>query len=133
MFSADRVRAIAAYQEFLGCRVDEPWAPLLETATGAAAILGSDDFRTRVERICGRPRARQGLDELISEACRRFNVELELLNSPIRDPYLTKVRAWVAFQAARRGIATRSAVARALGRSEATLRYAILAYPNELE
>ena len=69
----------------------------------------------------------------MQEACRRFEVERELLASPVRDAYVARVRAWIAYQAAQRGIATLAAVARALGRTEGALRYAIRAYPNDLE
>jgi hypothetical protein len=51
----------------------------------------------------------------------------------LRDGYLVKVRAWIAHQAQERRIATLAAVARELERDEATLRYAMRAYPTELE
>jgi hypothetical protein len=43
------------------------------------------------------------------------------------------VRPWIAYQAGERRIATLSEVARVVGRDEATLRYAIRAYPDELD
>jgi hypothetical protein len=50
------------------------------------------------------------------------------LTSATRAPQIIKARAWIAQQATSRGIATLSAVARALGRDRATLRHAMRHY-----
>lgn len=132
LFSADRPSSIAAYQRFLAKSTEEPWEPSLALAAGAA-VIGSDEFVARVQRSTQTVRRRQSLDELMAEACQRFEVELVMLDSPVRDAYMTKVRAWIAYQAQTRGIATMAAAARALGRTEGALRHAIRAYPGELE
>ncbi len=129
IFAVERLRAIDAYQRFVSSATD--WRPP-EVSRGTA-VIGSDDFMARIERSMAASRPRQGLDALIAEACTRFEVTAERLGSPVRDPYITKVRAWIAYQSAKRGIATLSAVARELGRDEATIRAAIRRYPNELE
>jgi hypothetical protein len=87
----------------------------------------------RIRGVDSKVEAENALRDLIAEACARFEVTHQQLVSPVRNRYLTKVRAWIAQQAGTRGIAGRSEVARALGRSEGTLRFAILKYPNEVE
>ena len=73
------------------------------------------------------------MSELIAEACLRFEIDAVDFDSPVRNAYLTKARAWIAYQADKRGVASRSAVARALGRTESTLRHAIHMYSAELD
>ena len=133
MFSGDRARAISAYRVFVESAADTEWAGSMASNGGDEAVLGDKDFVARLRNDALPPIVRQSLTELLSEACRRFQVDPWQLKSPVRDPYLTKVRAWIAHQAYRRRVATLAAVARALGRNEATLRYAIRAYPSEIE
>ena len=128
MFGSERSRAVAAYRKFLDCAPAE----ICATPTGISSWHAPErDPLNPPSR--GSASGRQALPDLIAEACRRFNVDSQQVNSPVRDVYLVKVRAWIAHQAAIRGVATLSAVARALGRDEATLRYAIRAYPRELD
>lgn len=129
MFAPDAREAVRAYQAFMNTDRDDMESPFPE----GAFVFGSDEFVRRIHRADPKPQAHQGLSELIAEACSRFEVSRDQLLSPVRSRYLTKVRAWIAHQARRRGIAGTSAVARALGRSEGTLRSAILAYPGEIE
>lgn len=133
MFSPDRGRAIAAYREFVRAESSLDFEPELAKTFDRVGILGSEEFKARVRAgiTCLRPR--QSLDSLIDEACRRFEVEYESLDSPVRNSYMTKVRAWISHQAVTRGIATMAAVARRLGRDEATLREAIRKFPVEVE
>ena len=133
MFSSDHARAIASYQEFLQCRLDTAWEPSMAANPANSAVLGSDEFLARVQPESWRPRAKRTLPDLIGEACRRFEVDVERLHSPLRDAYVVKVRAWIAHQAGDQRIATLAAVARALGRDEATLRYAMRKYSAELD
>ncbi len=130
LFSADRLRAIAAYLRFVESTPDESVCSRLE---GGEAMIGSDEFIARIGRESPQPRTRQTLNDLIDEARRRFEVNDDQLRSPARDRYLMKVRAWIAHHAKRRGIATCAAVARALGRTEGALRHAIKAYPGDVE
>jgi putative transposase len=132
MFSSDRARAVAAYREFL--RVDpDSFAPELARASDRMGILGSDEFRARVQATAVHVRPQQSLDDLIGEACRRFGVERVHLAARVRDPTLAKVRAWIAHHAVVRRIAGMSAVARLLERDESTLREAIRRYSGELK
>ncbi len=133
MFAGDRQRAIFRYLEFLDGEIDDRWASTMASNGGKFEVLGSDAFVSRMGARKAPPGCRQTLDALIDEACRRFKVERAELDSPARDKYLSKIRAWIAHQAGVRRIATLSAVARTLGRNEATLRYAIRAYPGEVE
>lgn len=128
-FSPVRIDAIQAYVEFVSAEPDELASPFPE----GAFIFGSDDFIERIRGASRESRSAQQLQDLISEACRRFEIAQEILISPVRNRFLTMVRAWIANQANERGIANRSDVARALGRSEGSLRRAILAYPSELD
>lgn len=129
MFNADHARAVSAYGAFVGAEQIQEWKPP-DTEEQLAA-----DARGRPNPVA--PRAllatRGDLVALIAEACRRFDVNPAHLDSPVRDPYLTKVRAWIAHQAKVRHVASMSAVARRLGRDEATLRQAIRMYPGEIE
>lgn len=132
MFSTDRSRAIRAYREFVGANQDTRWEPEQAMARGKA-VIGDDDFISRVTGSPAPSKGRQTLPELVEEAVRRFGVAHEVLVSPIRDAFVVQVRAWIGRQAAKRGIATTAAVARELGRTEGALRYAIRAYPEEAE
>ena len=59
-------------------------------------------------------------------------VDRGMLASPVRNAYLARVRAWIGFQAGKRGVATLAAAARELGRTEGALRYVIRAFPDDL-
>jgi REP element-mobilizing transposase RayT len=132
LLSTDRTRAMAAYRSFVEAAEEHPWQPAHAQAPGAA-VLGDDDFIARVSRTTRKSASRQTLEDLIGEACGRFAVERVRLASPMRDADLGKARAWIGYQAGKRGIATIAAVARELGRTEGALRYVIRAYPEEVE
>ncbi len=128
MFGSERSRAVVAYRKFLDCAPDEISAPQTDISSSHASDRNALNLSLRSS-----PAGRQALPELIAEACQRFSVDSQQIDSPVRDVHLVKVRAWIAHQAAIRGVATLSAVARALGRDEATIRYAIRAYPKDLD
>ncbi len=132
MFARERAKAIAAYLRFVDAPDLQPWEPSQEMADGVA-VMGNEEFIARAMRSRAPVKMRQTFEELLQEACRRFEVDRELLASPVRNAYIARVRAWIAFQAGQRGIATLAEVSRALGRTEGALRYAIRAYPNDLE
>jgi putative transposase len=132
MFARDVDDARCSYRKFVDSPSDEPWIATMASNGGGELVVGSELFRARVLKQA-HPRARQSLDELITEACRRFDVDEARLLSPVHDAYLAKVRGWIGFQAGKRGIASLSAVARALHRNEATLRYAMRRYPADME
>lgn len=128
-FSPDAADSIRAYASFMAAPREELMAPFPE----GAFIFGSDEFVERIRGADRKVRSSLQLSELIAEACRRFDVSMERLTSPVRDRLLTRVRAWIAHQATLRGVANCSEVARAVGRSEGALRRAILMYPDELD
>jgi putative transposase len=133
MLGADPARAVREYCRFLSCEQQQSWTPPDASGADAPAALGSDAFVKAVQAATIPRRAREKLGDLITEACRRFGVDHADLDSPTRDRYLAKVRAWIAYQATQRHVATLAAVARALGRDEATLRQAIRTHPREVE
>ncbi len=128
MFGSTPDKAVAAYLDFVGSADAKEWQP--PSGDLASASVAAEP---RISRAAPLIRVRQSLDELIAEACKRFDVDPAQLDSPVRDAYLTKVRAWIAAQAGKRKVASLASVARALGRDEATLRYAMRTYPNELD
>jgi putative transposase len=132
MFSAERSKAVTAYRAFVDAHDAAGWKPSHATAANVA-IMGSEEFVARAMRTAAPLEMRQSFEELLQEACRRFEVDRELLTSPVRNKYIAKVRAWIAYQAGQRGIATLAAVARQLGRTEGALRYAIRAHPDDVE
>ena len=134
MFAAQRGTAIDAYRRFLEapCESDQTWLGMMASNGGGQLVLGSEEFMARVLRSGVPTKDRRSLDELIEEGCRRFAISADRLGSVAHDPYIARVRAWIAHQAISRRIASLAAVARALGRNEATLRYAMRRYcPGE--
>jgi putative transposase len=125
VFGSTRARALSAYEAFLENRDTPEWASKLEFGGRAADVLGDDVFLARMQAVGFRAKSSETMESLVAEACRRFMIDAARLESAIRDPFLAKVRAWIALQARLRGIATLSAVARRLGRTEATIRQAI--------
>jgi putative transposase len=124
MFSADRARAVAAYCSFLGSEPGHDWSPPDDQALRPPKLL----VRGSREGV-----GRATLEDLMAEACRRFDVDPSSLSSPLRDARLAKVRAWIAHQARVRHVASMAAVARQLGRDESTLRQAIGTYHDEFD
>jgi REP element-mobilizing transposase RayT len=131
MFAAQRAPAVAAYRAFLESTELEPWEK--QAFDSSIEVLGSDDFIAKLQPSTAMAVERQSLQKLIAEACRRFEFDRLALQSPVRDAYASKVRAWIAHQARSRRIASLAAVARELGRDESTLRQAMCAYPKEVE
>lgn len=132
ILSADRARAMERYRAFIGIAQDVVWQPSMAMAKGAA-VMGNAEFVARVTKQLRPVVTRQSLADLINEAIARFEISREILFSPLRDRYAVQVRAWIAYQAGQRGIATLAAVARELGRTEGALRSAVRAYPGEVE
>lgn len=126
MFGTTFEKSIAAYLAFAGAPDAAEWRP-------PGADKPTEKDAPVVSQASPPIRSRQTLEELIKEACARFEVDPARLDSPVRDAYLAKVRGWIAAHARRRGIASLAAVARALGRDEATLRYAMRAYAADMD
>ena len=128
MFGQNRRSAIAAYLRFVASDDAMDWTP---DAIESAPELAADELV--LPRASDRIVKRQTLAQLIAEACQRFAVAAEMLESPVRDKYLSKVRAWIAHQAAARHVCALAAVARSLNRHESTLREAMRRYPREIK
>jgi putative transposase len=133
LFGSTRRTAIAAYREFVAAPAD-PALVLSDSTWNKTAILGSEEFIARV-RAASEPlkKCPVTLEEIVREACARFEVAPEKLLSRVRDSYLSQVRAWVAHQAVKRNATTMAGVARYLGRDESTLREAIKVHAAEVE
>jgi REP element-mobilizing transposase RayT len=119
LFHAERPRAIAAYQRFMDEVADEPSS--FEVALDedrCAQLTGNLPRDSRVK-------SDKSLADLMDEACRKFSVTPQLLGSAARQRNITHVRAWIAHQAILQGVASLSHVARALGRTEASLRESV--------
>ncbi len=130
MFAQPRARAHAAYCRFVdaasACQLDE-------SQLGVAGVLGGEQFISSIPVAAVRRQLKVSLADLIAEACAMFEISEALLVSATRAPQIIKARAWIAQQATSRGIATLSAVARALGRDRATLRHAMRHYAIQPE
>jgi putative transposase len=127
MFHRERVRAIAAYARFIESAlgdVDHP-SPLAEHNPNDARILGSDDFAAKLLGAAWQPKSRRNLADLIRDACQRFCVTEEALRSRSSQRTLTTARAWIAYQAATKRVASLSEVARMFARNEASLRESV--------
>ncbi len=125
MFAQTRANAHAAYCRF----VDAAAASKLdESQLGAASVLGGEQFVASITVPAGGRQLKVCLADLVTEACATFEISEAMLISATRARQIVKARAWIAQQATSRGIATLSAVARALGRDRATLRHAMRHY-----
>ena len=132
VFGSSRRQAIAAYREFVACEDGRHWT-LQGALTGADA---DGAFERRIANALKDPaiiKPPKSLDELVTEACGRFEITREDLREATRSAYLSRVRAWIAHQAVKQKIASISDVARLLERDESTLREAIRRYPKEVE
>lgn len=132
-FSSERARAVQAYRDFVRAEPATDFGAELGKSFDRVGILGSEDFKRRAQDAAPVLRQRQDLAGLIEEASLRFGFDATTLGSPVRDHYLTKVRAWIAHQAVKRRVAPLAEVARSVGRNEATLREAMRKYPREIE
>jgi REP element-mobilizing transposase RayT len=126
LFHSQRQQAIAEYQRFINSQsgIDAP-SPLLERNPNDLRVLGDDQFAATMLDAAWRPRSRKTLDEVIQEACERFGVTRQALQSASRRRSLTYTRAWVAHQATSLRITSLAQVARSFGRNEASLRESV--------
>ncbi len=129
MFAPTHGRAIAAYRRFMECAPEND-------EHSSSHVKFTDDRRSStpkpVQDPVGQSKHRQSVQELINEACQRFEVTIEQLRSSSRDTYLMQVRGWIANQALLRRVANLSEVARAVGRDRSSLRNSMRRYPDEV-
>ena len=126
MFHAERRCAIAAYDRFIEVTHDaitdqEPKPP--EPADSSA--LRRDGFVSGLKSPSWKPKPAVNLADLIDEGCLRFGVTRDALVSLSRQRRLVAARAWIAHEAVAQRVASVSGVARALGRSESSLRESV--------
>jgi REP element-mobilizing transposase RayT len=120
IFSADRARARSAYREFMLVEDDEP--PVDDVAGPGSAVAGPTDRSARARR---RPAAAGTLEQLVERVATEHGVSADALVTTIRDSYLSRVRAEIAWQAVRSGVATTGEVARRFGCSTAAISRAV--------
>ena len=94
-------------------------------------VVGDDEFVAKILGIRPRRRSRKSLEQLVDECCSRFQVSSELLMSRGREHNLASARAWLGHQACLEQIASISAVARLLGRTEGALRHVMRRYMSK--
>ncbi len=123
MLSADPRAARLKYLQLLDSDDNLRWgAGQLRLNQDNPLVLGDDSFLARIKAPDWSPRKWKNLDELLAECCRRFQVTAHDLASPSRNRYLSTARAWLSKEAVAGRIATATAVARILGRTETAIR-----------
>lgn len=128
-FGSTHINAVTAYKSFMDIAVND-WEPDEKGRHDEVADVKKSNERPQqvVRQV-----TRQSLPELVAEACMRFDVDTGGLTSPVRNEYMTIVRAWIANQARVRHVASLADVARELRRHEATLRQAMKRYAKEID
>jgi REP element-mobilizing transposase RayT len=123
LLSSEPSSARRMYAEFVcGSQQDRWGTGSLTPHPENSQVLGDDVFLAKVAGSNWRPKVRTSLDELMEECSRRFSVLQEALASPCKNHELSVARAWLARQAVDGRVASVSAVARRLGRTEGAVR-----------
>jgi putative transposase len=123
LFAAERPAAQSAYRRFMA-EGDPDWVPEDAEEYDLPAELVAGNVTSRPPQpLLVHPR--QTLDELLAEACRRFDVRVEDLVSFSRRKPVVLARGWIGREAVKRRVAPLAEVARALGKDRSTLRYAM--------
>ena len=131
LFSPDLVTARCKYRDFIDAKEMVRWGEgELVTHPENSQVLGDDEFLSRMTAATGQGGVRISLDELVNECSRRFDISVEVLTSSSRARRLSAARAWLSHESLNRGIATTSAVARFLGRSESAVRALMQRHPQ---
>lgn len=100
-------------------------SPLDSGDTEDSRVLGNRDFLERLPVAVPPPAPVVTLQQLIERSCAASGHSLEQLRSAARSPQLCALRAEIARRAVEERIATRSDVARALGRSVSAISQAL--------
>lgn len=123
LFAAERAAAHSAYRRFVA-EADPDWVPedaeVHELSTGPLPAPGPTPSS---HRLIVHPR--QTLEELLTEACARFDVRVEDLVSFSRRRRVVLARGWLGREAVKRRVAPLAEVARLLGKDRSTLRHAM--------
>lgn len=123
MLGSSRIQAHRHYRLLVDARPDvDAVSPLLDSHPADARILGDDRFRESMGLDRLKPRPAMTLEQLIAHACRLHSIDISELSSGVRNRGLSRVRAWIGHEAVAQHIASLSAAARHLNRSESSLR-----------
>lgn len=130
LFGSSRKAAIEAYIQFVASEHARDWEPPV------APLDVNGLFERNIARALADPvrvASSKTLDDLVAEACDRFETTKAMLAGRDRSAHLAQVRAWIGHQAVKQKIGRLSEVARLLSRDESTLREAIRRYSVEAE
>ena len=131
LLSADARQARSTYMKWMNVRDDSQWGKGdMSPNPGNRQVLGDDQFLARITETVNRRQPRISMRELLTECSRRFGLSAEAISSSSRSHQLSAARAWLYHAALDRGIASVSAIARYLGRSEAAVRRMMLRRPQ---
>ena len=125
MFSTNLAAARVGYRHFMADG-DPDWSPL---ADEPAAMPTPP--RTRQNLWHPRTLAAQTVEQLVAEACARFDIQTAELRSPSRERRVVLARGWIGHEALARKVATLSEISRLLGRDRSTLRHAMRLLKDE--
>lgn len=126
MLAADLAVARAIYGQFISQALGVPLtSPLADVSPGERRVLGNHDFVTRIPWPPGDSSPRPTLEQLIDCVCAEFCQPVERVRSAARAPQLCEIRTEIARRAVEGRVATRSEVARALGRSVSAISQAL--------
>jgi hypothetical protein len=130
--SANAPNARVAYSRLMGGPGESRWGSgTLVTHPDNPQVMGSDDFLKQLAATGGQSGKPVDLEVLVRECSSRFKLTDAELAGHSRARRLAAARAWLVHEALGRGVATVSAVARRLNRSEAALRGLMSRHPHE--
>jgi len=129
LIASRRENALQRYNELISGPDQAEWGSgALVPRRDYPQVVGDDAFVEKLMSGLSPCRSQKSLEQLVSECCERFGVSRELLLSRGRARSAVVARAWLGHEASAGKIATVSAVARFLGRSESALRHIIRRY-----
>ena len=123
MLGADHQRAIAAYHSLI--RSAPTGSPLADRNDRDPRILGSDAFAQRILGQNWKPRSNTELQQVIDEACTKFEATEVELRSPSRLVNVTRARAWITDTALCTGVASVASLASYFHRDASSVRQAV--------
>jgi REP element-mobilizing transposase RayT len=130
--SANVSSARVAYSRLIGGPGELRWGSgVLVTHPDNPQVMGSDDFLKKLAVTGWQSCKPVDLEELVRECASRFTLTDAELSGRSRSRRLAAARAWLVHEALSRGVASVSAVARRLNRSEAALRGLMSRHPHK--
>lgn len=129
LFAQEPGQARARYAEWMGVEDESRWGQgLLAPHPDNPQVLGNDWFLTRIRAAAGGHQSRGSFAELLQECARKYGLSAEAITSNSRSRGLTAARVWLFREAAARGVASISEIARHCRRSESAVRGLVLRY-----